>query len=81
MQVIAAEGLEFFWSSWVNALVIPYPSKEAHLDTQRETGMEFRLLHNIEPLLAWRTFGSYKGCSPAGAGITLSLSHVIPQQL
>lgn len=79
--MIGAEGLEFFWSNWVNALVILYPIKEDHLDTQGETRMEFRLLHNIIPLLAWRTFGSYKGCSPAGAGITLGLSQVIPQQL
>lgn len=79
--MIGAEGLEFFWSSWVNALVILYPSKENHLDTQGETRMEFRLLDNIIPVLAQRTFGSYKGCSPAGAGITLGLSQVIAQQL
>lgn len=75
MQMIAAEGLEFFLSSWVNAPMIQYLCKETPLYTQDETGMKFRLLHDVLIAPATKRVGSYRGCR------TLALSHVITQQL
>lgn len=77
--MIAAEGLEFFWSSWVNAPVIQHLCKDTALCNQDETGMEFGLLHSMLPAPA-----RGRGLVDLGAAVLpgqkslLGLSHVIP---
>lgn len=69
--MIAAKGLEFFRSSWVNAPIIQFLCKETVLYTPDETEMKFGLLHSVLFAPARKRVGSYRGCSPDRAEITL----------